>query len=43
MWEVCWGCVWGGGEWRVVGGVERCVGYTTICDGLLRGRDKTGT
>ena len=38
---MCWGCE--RGEWRVVGDVEKCVGYMTICDDLLRGRDKTGT
>ena len=34
--EVCWRC--GRGEWRVVGGVEKCVGYMIICDDLMRGR-----
>ena len=37
---MCWGC--GKGDWRVVGGVEKCVGYMTICDDLLQRRDKTG-
>ena len=36
MWEVCWGS--GRDEWRIVGGMEKCDGYITICDDLMRGR-----
>ena len=35
--DVCWGC--GRDEWSLVGDVEKCVGYMTINDNLLQGRD----